>query len=62
MREVNHKLRKAIENEGRIARIEGSWWQDSLTERGPGIPTLRSWRGPARFGWSPPIFSVSGEP
>src|SRR5215216_2255812 len=30
---VNEKLRKAIENEGRVARIEGLWWQFSLTER-----------------------------
>lgn len=30
---VNQKLRQAIENEGRIARIEGLWWQFSLTER-----------------------------
>ena len=30
---VNQKLRKAIENEGRVARIEGLWWQFSLTER-----------------------------
>jgi hypothetical protein len=33
MRAVNEKLRKAIENEGRVARIEGLWWQYSLTER-----------------------------
>ena len=33
VRVVNQKLRKAIENEGRIARIEGLWWQFSLTER-----------------------------
>ena len=33
MRVVNEKLRKAIENEGRVARIEGLWWQFSLTER-----------------------------
>ena len=33
MRVVNEKLRKAIENEGRAARIEGLWWQFSLTER-----------------------------
>ena len=33
MRVINQKLRKAIENEGRIARIEGLWWQFSLTER-----------------------------
>src|SRR5216110_2995116 len=30
---VNQKLRKAIETEGRIARIDGLWWQFSLTER-----------------------------
>ena len=33
MRILNQKLRKAIENEGRVARIEGLWWQFSLTER-----------------------------
>jgi hypothetical protein len=33
MKVVNEKLRKAIENEGRAARIEGLWWQLSLTER-----------------------------
>ncbi len=33
MRVVNQKLRKAIENEGRVARIEGLWWHFSLTER-----------------------------
>jgi len=33
MRVVNQKLRKAIENEGRVARIEGLWWQFSLTAR-----------------------------
>jgi hypothetical protein len=33
MRVVNQKLRKAIENAGRVARIEGLWWQYSLTER-----------------------------
>ena len=30
---INEKLRKAIESEGRVARIEGLWWQFSLTER-----------------------------
>jgi predicted nucleotide-binding protein len=30
---INEKLRKAIENEGHVARIEGLWWQFSLTER-----------------------------
>ena len=33
MRIVNQKLRKAIEDQGRLARIEGDWWQYSLTER-----------------------------
>ena len=33
MRVVNQKLRKAIESEGRVARIEGLWWQFSLTGR-----------------------------
>jgi hypothetical protein len=33
MRLVNDKLRKAMENEGRAARIEGLWWQLSLTAR-----------------------------
>ena len=33
MRVVNQKLRKAIENEWSVARIEGQWWQFSLTER-----------------------------
>jgi len=32
MRVVNQKLRQAIENGGRVARIEGLWWQHSLTE------------------------------
>ena len=34
MRAINQKLRKAIESEGRVARIEGLWWQFSLTVRG----------------------------
>jgi hypothetical protein len=33
MRVVNQKLRKAIEDEGRLAGIEGLWWQFSQTER-----------------------------
>jgi hypothetical protein len=36
------KLRKAIENEGRIARIEGLWWQFSLTERSSREPSAIS--------------------
>ena len=39
MRVINEKLRKAIENEGRVARIEGLWWQFSLTELDPGQPS-----------------------
>ena len=42
MRVVNQKLRKAIENEGRVARIEGLWWQFSLTELGPWEPSAVS--------------------
>jgi hypothetical protein len=30
---INQKLRKAIESEGRVTRIEGAWWQFSLTQR-----------------------------
>ncbi len=32
VRVVNQKLRKAIEDAGRLARIDGLWWQFSLTE------------------------------
>ncbi len=32
-KEINQKLRKAIEAEGRLAAIEGLWWQYSLTAR-----------------------------
>ena len=39
---ICEKLRKAIETEGRIARIEGLWWQFSLTERGPREPSAVS--------------------
>jgi Predicted nucleotide-binding protein containing TIR-like domain len=42
MRVVNEKLRKAIEDEGRVARIEGLWWQFSLTEHGPREPSVLS--------------------
>jgi hypothetical protein len=42
VRVVNQKLRKAIENEGRVARIEGLWWQFSLTELGPLEPSAVS--------------------
>jgi hypothetical protein len=33
MKVLNQKIRKAIEDEGRLSRIEGAWWQYSLTER-----------------------------
>jgi len=33
VRIVCQKLRNAIENEGRVTRIEGMWWQFSLTQR-----------------------------
>jgi hypothetical protein len=42
MRVVNQKLRNAIENEGRVARIEGFWWQFSLTERSEREPSAVS--------------------
>ena len=42
MKVVNEKLRKAIENEGRTARIEGHWWQLSLTERSSEEPSAVS--------------------
>jgi hypothetical protein len=42
MRVVNQELRKAIEKAGRVARIEGLWWQFSLTERGPREPSAVS--------------------
>lgn len=32
-RSINQKIRNAIESEGRLASIEGFWWQFSLTER-----------------------------
>jgi hypothetical protein len=42
MRTVNQKLRTAIEHGGRLARIEGVWWQFSLTEIGPVEPAAVS--------------------
>ena len=42
MRAVNHKLRKAIEEEGRLTRIEGDWWQHSLTLRSEREPSAIS--------------------
>jgi len=40
---VNEKLRAAIEQEGRRARVEGDWWQHAITmrtERDPGVISL----------------------
>jgi hypothetical protein len=42
MRTINEKLRKAIEHEGRLNRIEGLWWQFSLTERSAEEPSAVS--------------------
>ena len=42
MRVINQKLRNAIESEGRVARIEGLWWQFSLTERSTQEPSAVS--------------------
>jgi len=39
---INQKIRKAIEDEGRVARIEGLWWQFSLTARDPREPSAVS--------------------
>jgi len=42
VREINHKLRKAIETEGHRGPIEGLWWQLSLTERSKDEPSAVS--------------------
>ncbi len=42
MKILNQKLRQAIEAEGGVARIEGLWWQFSLTARGPREPSAIS--------------------
>jgi hypothetical protein len=39
---ICQKLRKAIEAEGRLAQIEGLWWQFSLTERSQREPSAIS--------------------
>lgn len=41
-RAINQHLRKAIETEGRMASIEGLWWQFSLTERSAKEPSALS--------------------
>jgi hypothetical protein len=40
MRDINHKLRAAIEDVSRPARIEGPWWQFSLTARTAADPSV----------------------
>jgi hypothetical protein len=42
MKLLNQKLRQAIETEGRIARMDGLWWQFSLSARGPREPSAVS--------------------
>src|SRR6185295_9111631 len=42
MKVVCQKLCKAIENEGRVRRIEGMWWQFSLTQRSAKEPSAVS--------------------
>ena len=42
MRLINQKLRKAIQDEGRVANIEGDWWQYSLTARSEREPSAIS--------------------
>lgn len=39
---ICQKMRNAIENEGRASRIEGQWWQFSLTERTEKEPSALS--------------------
>jgi hypothetical protein len=39
---VNQKLRQAIEAEGCLARVEGAWWQFSLTQRSEREPSAVS--------------------
>jgi hypothetical protein len=42
IRAINQKLRKAIASEGRIAGVEGLWWQFSLTELSAQEPSAMS--------------------
>jgi hypothetical protein len=42
LKTVNQKVRKAIEAEGRLASIEGLWWQYSLTARTEDEPSAIS--------------------
>ena len=51
---INQKLRKAIESEGCVARIEGLWWQFALTARThePSAVSLIRTRVTATARWS----------
>jgi hypothetical protein len=42
IRAINQKLRSAIETEGRLGRVEGLWWQLSLTMRSEAEPSAVS--------------------
>jgi CAP12/Pycsar effector protein, TIR domain len=42
LKTVNQKVRRAIDAEGRLARIEGLWWQYSLTARTDDEPSAIS--------------------
>ena len=42
MRTINQKIRAAIDAPGRIAAVEGLWWQYSLTERSAKEPSAES--------------------
>jgi hypothetical protein len=42
VRTVNQKLRKAIQDVGGLSRIEGLWWQFSMTERSTVEPSVVS--------------------
>lgn len=42
MKAINHKLRKTIEGAGSLERIDGCWWQFSLTERTTQEPSTLS--------------------
>ena len=63
MRVLNQKLRLAIEKEGRVARIEGLWWQFSLTERTAGEPSgvFYYWKGERPLDPNAPQLNGTGE-
>jgi predicted nucleotide-binding protein with TIR-like domain len=43
VRQINQTLRRAIEAEGRISRLEGDWWELSLTARTDSQPSVVSY-------------------